>query len=81
MERRVGEERIYVRRALFIPVRRKAVPGRTVEAAEEHGAVLVCKEEIEQMIEMAIRGEPPRAVLSAASRAGREQVIEDHPKD
>jgi hypothetical protein len=81
LERRILQDRVHVRRALFIPVRREAVPGRTVEAAEEHGAVLVCKEEIEQIINLAVRGESPRAVLSALWRAGRESIFEGHPKD
>ena len=81
MERRAAEDRVYVRRALFMPIRRNAVPPRTAEAAEEHGAMLVCAEEIEQMIEMAKSAEPARSVLSALSSAGREHLFEEHPKD
>lgn len=81
MERRVGEEGGHVRRALFMPVRRKAVAAATLEAVEQHGVMLVCKEEIELIIEMALRGEPPTMVLSEISLAGRERIFETHPKE
>jgi hypothetical protein len=80
MERRVGEEGGHVRRALFMPVRRKTVPAPTLEAVEQHGVILCCKEEIDLIIEMALRGEPPNKVLSEISLAGRERTFETHPK-
>src|SRR5207248_10225350 len=81
MERRTAEERVYVRRALFMPVRRNAVPPHTALAAEEHGAMLVCAEELEEMIQMAKRAEPAHAVLSALVSAARDRSFESHPKE
>jgi len=81
MERRVGSTGAYVRRALFMPVGRKAVPAPTLEAVQDHGVLLVCQEELELMIEMALRGEPPMKVLSILSAAGREVVFEPSLKE